>query len=193
MVLDVHGAEADDIIAILCKYFQENELIERGLMDEPQEIVIISTDGDFQQLQKYRNVCQWNNVKKQKIVCQNPQNYLIEHIVRGDSGDNIPSITTGEEWSKARAENIPTRAPPFATKRLEEFFNIGIEACKSDNERKHYKRNEKLVDLDRIPEDINKSVIEEYLNYSIKGSKSKVFNFLLKNRMKLLLSSAEEF
>ena len=193
MLLEVQGAEADDIVAILIEYFQENELVQTGLMEEPAEIVIVSTDGDFQQLQKYQNVKQWNNVQKKMIVCSNPAQYLIEHTVRGDSGDNIPSITTGDEWSKLRAEGVSTRAKSFTTARLEDFFTKGIDACLNEEERRNYKRNEKLVDLSRIPVDINKKVVDEYLNYEISGNKAKVFNYLTKNRMKILLGSVADF
>lgn len=64
MLLEVSGAEADDIVAILVKYFQENELVHTGLMEEPAELVIVSTDKDMFQLLKYKNVSCWNNVTK---------------------------------------------------------------------------------------------------------------------------------
>lgn len=193
VVLQVDGAEADDIIGVLTKYLDTSELQNTGLIEEPQEIIIGSTDKDFQQLQKYRNVKQWNNVMKKFVVCKNPKQFLIEHIVTGDTGDNIPSITNSDIWAQQRAENVSTRAKPFATSRLKEFYNKGIDACKNEEEQRNYRRNERLVDLDLIPIDICVKIIEQYINYEVRGNKSKVFSYLNKHRMKLLLSSSQDF
>lgn len=193
VVLEVDGAEADDVVAIMTKYFQENDLVNTGLIDEPREVVIVSTDGDFQQLQKYQGVSQWNNVQKKMIVCDNPKQYLIEHLARGDGDDNVPSVTNGDDWAKARADGVPTRAAPFKTARLSEFYHKGIDACLNETERRNWKRNELLIDLDSIPERINTKVLFAYLNYEVKGSKTKIFNYLTKNRMRFLMGSINEF
>jgi hypothetical protein len=188
LVLEVKGAEADDIIAILVKYFDENELAHTGLIEEPDEIVIVSTDNDFQQLQKYRNVRQWNNTKGGFIKCVNPKQFLIEHIAQGDDGDNVPNICTPDAWSQMRADNITTRAAPFATARFKEFYNKGIDACKNEEEL--------LLDFDKIPERINNLVVKEYLdsmNNKKLGNKARVFSYLVKHQMRMLLPSAADF
>ena len=43
-VLLVDTAEADDIIAILTEYTQENQLIQEGLFESPQKVLIVSSD-----------------------------------------------------------------------------------------------------------------------------------------------------
>jgi hypothetical protein len=192
-VIEVEGAEADDVVAILTKFFQENDLVNTGLIEEPREIVIVSTDGDFQQLQKYPGVFQWNNVQKKMIVCANPKQYLIEHLARGDTDDNVPSVCNGDDWAKARKDGVPVRAAPFKTSRLLDFYHKGIDACLNEVERRNWKRNELLIDLDSIPSAINMKVISAYLDYEVKGNKNKVFNYLTKNRMKYLMSSSSEF
>lgn len=193
-VMEVDGAEADDIIAVLVRYFNGNELLNTGLIEKPSPIVIGSTDGDFQQLQKYKNVKQWNNVQKKFLVCESPKEYLLNHILVGDDGDNIPNICTGDEWSKARAEAVPTRATSFMHKaRFESFTKNGIDACLNETEKRNFKRNEGLVDLDLIPSDLCDKIVNTYKNYEIKGSKSKVFKYLGAHRMKLLLSSYQDF
>lgn len=193
MVLEVQGAEADDIIAVLTYYFDENELVNTGLIEEPDQIIICSTDEDFQQLQKFRNVQQWNNVQKMMMVCKNPKQFLIEHICSGDTGDNIPNIMTGDWWAKARADNEPTRAKAFATARFKDFYNKGYDACTNEEEQRNFRRNEKLIDFDFIPKAIYNEIINSYLRYEIKGSKAKVFKYLQDRRMKLLLASAQDF
>lgn len=192
-VLEVNGAEADDIIAVLVKHFSKNEFISNGLFEEPSPITIISTDNDFQQLQKYKNVQQWNNVQKKLIKCSNPKQYIIGHICTGDSGDNIPNICTDDQWSIDRANNIPTRALSFMNHRLDTFYDKGINACESGKEIINYSRNERLVDLDFIPADIHDKIINTYNNSTISGSKAKVFKYLSDRRMRLLSASYQEF
>jgi len=192
-VIKVDGAEADDVIAVLVKYFNENEMVNTGLIEEPETVVIASTDGDFQQLQKYRHVQQWNNVQKKMMICKNPKQYLIEHIVSGDTGDNVPSIVNGDCWAQCRADNISTRAKPLATARFKDFYNKGIDACLNEDEQRNYRRNEKLVDFDFIPQYINDAIMKAYFDCEVKGSKTKVFNYLNAHRMKLLLSFAQDF
>ena len=48
--MEIYGAEADDIIATLCKNFQN------------EKIMIVSGDKDFIQLQKYPNVQQYSPI-----------------------------------------------------------------------------------------------------------------------------------
>lgn len=193
LVLEVDGAEADDLIAILVKYFQTHNLIQTGLLESPEDIVICSTDKDFMQLQKYKNVSQWNNVQKKLMHCENPNNFLIEHICTGDTGDNIGNVCTGDDWAIARSNNVSARASSFMTKRLPEFFEKGIDACVNESERRNYKRNELLVDFDKIPDVIYNKVIDAYTSSAINGNTMSVFKYLNEKRMKLLTSDFQSF
>lgn len=194
-VMKVAGAEADDVIAALVKHFQENELEQSGLFESPKDIVICSTDGDFGQLQKYKNVKQWNNIAKKFIECANPRQFLIQHICEGDISDNIPNLCTSTQWSVDRANDAPTklRATSFMKSRFESFYVGGIDACLNENERIHYRRNELLVDLDKMPADIYNKIVQEYSTIKPNGSKNKIFNYLTKHRMKLLLADHGAF
>lgn len=193
IVLDIHEAEADDIIATLVKYFDENELVTTGLLQTPREIIIGSTDGDFQQLQTFRNVKQWNNVQKKFITCKNPKQYLIEHIVGGDAGDNIPNVCTGDDWARERSNGIPTRAKSFMQSRLQSFYDNGVDACLNESEQNNYRRNQRLVDFSFIPDEISDRIIQAYVNYESVGSRSAIFNYLIEHKMKLLMPSVQDF
>ncbi len=76
-VLHVDRAEADDIIAVLVKYLQENLLVQEGLVEEPQKVLILSSDKDFKQLQLFNNVKQWSPMQKKYITAT--QKEIIEH------------------------------------------------------------------------------------------------------------------
>ena len=84
--IKIEKVEADDIIAILCAKYHTEE-----------NIVIVSSDKDFQQLQKYPNVRQYNPMKKEFMKCEDPENFIIEHILKGDSSDGIPNILSDDD------------------------------------------------------------------------------------------------
>lgn len=193
VVLNVDGAEADDIIGCLVKYFDENELINTGLIEEPQQVIISSTDKDFQQLLKYRHVKIWHNVDKRYVKCDNPKQFLIEHVCSGDPGDNVSNICTGDWWSIARANNESVRQKSFKKARFQDFYNKGIDACLDDEERSNYRRNEMLIDFDMIPENICSKIISAYISYVPTGNRKTVFEYLTIHRMKLLMASIQEF
>jgi hypothetical protein len=62
-----------------------------------EDILIISSDGDFLQLQQYNGksnytIKQYNHAKKKFVVSENPLEELKEKIIQGDKGDGIPNI-----------------------------------------------------------------------------------------------------
>lgn len=195
-LIDVEGAEADDVIACLCKYLQTNETVKVGVFeDEPQDIIIISSDGDFVQLQKYKNVKQWSPRTKKLITHTGSVNeFVINHVVTGDTGDNIPNCLTSTEWAVDRANGVkPKKQTAMKADRLSEFIEHGKEACRSQFEIDNYERNEELVSFDKIPTEVYDSIVGAYTSYENNGSKTKIFNYLVKNKMKLLLNSVGDF
>ena len=81
--LEIYGAEADDIIGVLIKdpkkWFTEKRMI-------------ISGDKDFIQLQKYPFVQQWSPITKKAVNGYDPDVYIQEHILKGDTSDGIPNV-----------------------------------------------------------------------------------------------------
>jgi 5'-3' exonuclease len=82
-VIQVETAEADDIIATLAGYDQ-------------QDTLILSGDKDFIQLHN-DTIKQYDPVKKKFIKHDNPVGYLYEHILKGDAGDGIPNILSDDD------------------------------------------------------------------------------------------------
>jgi hypothetical protein len=189
-VIHVDRAEADDIIAVMCKYLQENQLIQQGLVEESQKILILSSDKDFKQLQLLPNVKQWSPMQKKYITATQREiiEYKIEHIVKGDAGDGIPNI-----FSKDDVFMKGERQKPVSAKRLQEFFDNGFIACKNDEERRNWQRNTVLVDFDHIPADVSEDIIKTYINIIPNTDKMKIMNYLMENRCRLLLDEIEDF
>ena len=180
-VIHVDRCEADDVIAILTESTQE--------FGQHQNVMIVSSDKDFKQLHKYDNVKQYSPMLK-KLVTVNKKElhaWLIEHIVKGDSGDGIPNI-----MSKDDVFMIGERQKNVSSKRLEEFIEKGFEACRTDDERRNWQRNIGLVDFSYIPEDIKESVMAAY-EVPVRGDKNAIMNYLIKNKCRLLLNEIEEF
>lgn len=188
-VIHLDRAEADDVIAVLAKHTQENDLIQEGLIEEPQKVLILSSDGDFIQLQKYKNVTQWSPMQKKQIKANAKELHekKITHIVKaGDDG--IPNIL-----SKDDVFVIGERQKPVSAKRLQEFLELGYDACKTDDERRNWHRNVKLIDFDHIPEDVSTEIIDTYVNSKPTGDKMSIMNYLIEKKCRLLLDELEDF
>lgn len=189
-VLHIERCEADDIIAVMTKWAQENELVTEGLVEESQKILIVSSDKDFKQLQLHPNVKQWSPMQKKYVTATQREiiEYKIEHIVKGDSGDGIPNIL-----SKDDVFVTGERQKPMSAKRLQEFVDNGFIACKNDDERRNWQRNATLVDFDFIPDDVRQDIINTYLNTKPTGDKMAIMNYLIANKCRLLLDELEDF
>lgn len=188
-VLHLDRAEADDIIAVLAKWTQQNGMVQQGLVEEPQKVLILSSDGDFIQLQQYNNVTQWSPMQKKYIKANLRELHekKITHIVKaGDDG--IPNILSADDVF-VKGE----RQKPVSAKRLQEFIENGFIACKNDDERRNWHRNSTLVDFNFIPEDIQNSIVDAYLNSKPVNDKMKIMTYLATHRCKLLLAELEDF
>jgi hypothetical protein len=91
IVLQISRAEADDIIGSLCEEFGSYT------KTDLEPILIISGDKDFTQLQKYANVYQFSPMTKKFMTTDNPERFLREHIILGDTGDGIPNIFSDDD------------------------------------------------------------------------------------------------
>lgn len=181
-VIHFENAEADDIIATMVERTQE--------LGKHEEVLIISSDKDFVQLHKYPNVKQWSPIQKKMVVTKQAEikNHLIEHIVRGDSGDGIPNVL-----SPSDVFVTVQRQKPVTKKRLAEFFEKGKDACQTDEEKQNWERNEMLISFEKIPNYISNSINEDFDNNKPKGDKMTIMNYLMSNRCNLLLDELEEF
>ena len=86
------------------------------------------------------------------------------------------------------------RQSPVTKKKIQAWID-GIDDLKSvmDEETyRNYCRNKKLIDLSETPNDLRENIINSYDNTK-PAHKMKVLNYLIKNRMKMLIESVEEF
>ena len=143
-IVDVETAEADDIIGTLCMQFGDDSGMN---LPSIQKILILSGDKDFQQLQRFTNVQQFDPVRKKKIVCKDPERFLLEHVIKGDTGDGIPNIL-----SEDNCFVVGKRQSPVTQKKLDALINAGINGKLDHPNYRNYMRNRELIDLTMIPE-----------------------------------------
>lgn len=176
-VIDVEGAEADDVIATLVKVYAPSE-----------KILILSSDKDFTQLQKYPNVKQYSPILAKFIKTDNPRQQVKEHILRGDSGDGIPNFLSADDTFVAGG-----RQKPINSKRLNEWLLQEPEVfCKTEELLRNYKRNQLLVDLDFIPDEITKSVLATFEDTK-PANRQKLLGYFIEKRLKNLITCIDEF
>jgi hypothetical protein len=188
-VIQVETAEADDVIATLCKYTQTNELKRVGFMTEPQKVLILSGDKDFLQLQKYSNVKQFSPLLKKYLTTDDPKKFLMEHIISGDSGDGVPNFLSQDTVFVTEG----VRQKPIRKVKVDEWLKIGDpEKFCDDVMLRNYKRNESLISLDLIPKEIEDSIVSTY-ERKIVGDRRKMFNYFVANKLKYLMDSISEF
>jgi 5'-3' exonuclease len=183
-VIHVDTAEADDIIGTIVLHLSSSNSV-------TENVLILSGDKDFIQLQRYNSgvhVDQYDPVNKKFITSDDPIKFMKEHVLKGDTGDGIPNFLSPDN---SFIESI--RQKPVTKKNLEQWvmYNNPNDFC-SGEQLRNYKRNETLIDLSMTPDQIKNKILSEFNNQQGKD-RSKIFNFMVKNRLKVLLESINEF
>ena len=182
-VLHIDGCEADDIIATVVEYTNE----EFGAYED---VMIISGDKDFVQLQKYKNVSQFSPVQKKSLAEKNPRAFLVEHIMRGDASDGVPNVLSGDD-----VFITGSRQTPLSKKKLDaiiEDLNEG-ELLYAASQYRNYQRNETLIDLSKTPSDLKNNIIQEFTSQDQWKNKGHVLPYLINKRCNQLIESVQEF
>lgn len=174
-VIQVDTAEADDIIASLVKS-----------TNEVHKILILSGDKDFVQLQTLSNVKQYDPVRKKWITHDNPERFLVEHILKGDVGDGIPNVLSDDDTFVA-----DKRQKPLTQKKINKIYNDGAVLLDNTTDR-NFMRNKHMVDLSMVPESIRTEVINKYLSEQGKD-KSKLFNYFINYKLKNMMENIGDF
>jgi hypothetical protein len=153
-VIQVQGAEADDVIAALSRYNHSKD-----------KILILSADKDFIQLHKYSTVKQYDPIRNRWIQNEDPIQYLQEHIIRGDRSDGIPNILTCDDAivnGKTQKKMSKEKISALASMDPSDFTNyIRL---------RNWKRNSELIDFAKIPRPIVDNIIMTFNKYRVKPS-----------------------
>ena len=167
-VVEVYGAEADDVISALTTYqsYRNIKLEKEG--KEPEQVLILSGDKDFIQLQKYPFVKQYNPILKKEVKHADPKAYIREHIIKGDKSDGIPNFLSDDDTFV-----VGKRQKPISKKNLERWVKLDpLDFCTTPEAKANYMRNKKLIDLTSVPEQLATEIVTSYK--TINNSEKKV-------------------
>jgi hypothetical protein len=175
-VIDIEGAEADDIIGVLVQQYSEKE-----------KVIILSSDKDFVQLQINPNVQQYSPSMKKFIKTDNAADQLKELIINGDKGDGVPNILSGDNFI---VDGI--RQKSITKVKLNEMMSMIIPLHGNDELKRNWARNKQLIDLSEIPQSLVKTIISRYEEVK-PATKQQFMNYMIANRLVNLIEVLDEF
>ena len=180
-VIHLEGCEADDIIGTLALQTQE--------FGQHEPVMIVSSDKDFIQLQRYKNVKQFSPIQKKMVMDDNPVTYLWNHVFRGDSGDGVPNVLSGDDTFVTESKQTPLRQV-----KIDDWIHNAerLREVMPEEAYRNYQRNKTLIDLTQVPEDLKETIINTF-NEQKPAHRMKVLNYLIKKRCKMLIEVVEEF
>ncbi|MDD5151119.1 MAG: hypothetical protein PHC28_11710 [Flavobacterium sp.] len=176
-VLVVHGAEADDIIATMCMTYRS------------EEVLIISSDHDFLQLHRLNEkIKQYSPMLKKMITVTTNKYSLFEHVVKGDTGDGIPNIFSDDDTLLVETKRQkPIRNNDLAIWEKEFGFDNPAMFCRNFDDLERFNRNLKLIDLTKIPKDLQDTIIDQFQSQKTNGHKT--FNYLIQHKLAKILEN----
>lgn len=178
-VIHIDHCEADDIIGtVVHEYGSELNI-------GSEQFLILSGDKDYIQLQTYANVDQYDPIRKRWIRNDRPEQYLKEHILKGDTGDGVPNVLSPDNCLA-----IGERQRPMTKKRL--FALNEGESAMDEETLRRYHRNKMMIDLREIPQNYQDIILSEYRQEKEIG-REHLFNFFVKKKLKHLLTDIQDF
>ena len=172
----VSKCEADDIIGTLCEKYGDTE-----------NIMIISGDKDFQQLQRYSKVRQFSPITKKDIKLTQEQalEYLNDHIISGDTGDGVPNCLSQDDVFVSGS-----RQGPLSKKKRD---TIKDPLVMNDSEiDRNLSRNRSLIDLSYIPSKYKEQILQEFDNVVV-APRGGLLTYFINNRLMDLQESIGDF
>lgn len=178
-VLHVTKAEGDDIIATLCHKFG-------SVLNTGEKLLILSGDKDMVQLQVYANVVQYDPVQNKWRREPNPARFLKEQIIRGDGGDGVPNVLSPDDCLV-----VGTRQKSISFKKLELWLSQDPTEYPEALLR-GFKRNEQMIDLSKIPTNIQNDILAEFDQQAGKTHKN-LLQYFMEHRLRNLTEKLYEF
>jgi len=123
------------------------------------------------------------------VTDKNPHTYLFEHVLKGDSGDGVPNVLSGDD---VFVEG--TRQSPVTRKKIDYWADNAqdLESVMDANTYRNYMRNKKLIDLEEIPPELYQEIINTY-EAQEDTPNNRVLKYLISKRCKNLIGDLEDF
>lgn len=179
-VIKVDKCEADDIISTLCIRFHQKE-----------KMLIISSDKDFQQLQRYPNIEQFSPFHKKFLSPEtSAELHLTELIIRGDASDGVPNIKSDDDTFVKSEKRQTSIQKKWLEPILRDYMNV--DRYLTESEQINFKRNKKLIDLSEIPQELFDLIVKEF-NDAKPAPYNKIYDYLIENKLNNLIDKIEKF
>ena len=177
-VIEIENSEADDIIGVLSQYATTNSM----------KSVIVSNDKDFyQRHSKY--VSQWRPCEGNFKYVTDPQKYLKELIIRGDSSDGIPNIKSQDDIFTIEGK----KQKSIFQRDIDVWLEDDTNSFLTEEWKVNFDRNNRLINLDFTPDDIKENVINTYISQEVKVNTAKMTKFFMKHGLKDLHKRMNDF
>lgn len=189
IVMEIYGAEADDVIATLSKYISIQNIKNQKQNLKTEKVLILSGDKDFIQLLKYPCVTQYNPLQKKYVNGDiDPKLYIKEHVIKGDRSDGIPNFLSPSDTFVSGK-----RQKPISKKNISKWIHSEPESYCNEDQLSNYHRNLKLIDMSHIPKTIEDKIVEEYTRLNSNKPNKISMNYFIEHRLVSLINELEDF
>ena len=181
-VIHQWGCEADDAIAEITKWTQD--------FGNYEDVMIVSSDHDFIQLQKFNNVKQFSPTTKKFVTNEDPRWFQADHILRGCTGDGVPNVLSDDDTfiTDGKRQNV-------LSKKKKESLMANPHAL-GETVYRNFLRNKKMIVLteeSECPDVVKKDIINKFEEQETTSKRSKVLPYLISKQCRLLVEVVEEF
>ena len=139
-MLQVEGAEGDDVIACICK----------NLKDQYAKIIVYASDKDFLQIDGIEQLNLFGKKAERKVgdVFVDAEEYLLCKIILGDGADNISKVFE--------------RVGPKKALKLAKDKDMLMNMLKENQAAaKQFSLNKKLISFKEIPKELEDKIVEK--------------------------------
>jgi hypothetical protein len=128
-------------------------------------------------------------MKRELIKVDDPNYYRFEHICKGDSSDGVPNILSPDNTF---VDGI--RQTPMRTKKIQEWYGSrdNLESVMDQETLRNFQRNQKVIDLAYIPDEISEAILAESQSESEKQS-TNILSYLIEKRCNMLIEAVQDF
>ena len=125
-------------------------------------------------------------MKRTYYTKEQVEQFLIEHVLKGDRGDGIPNVLSPDN---SIVDGI--RQKKMTEKRMAELSGVNLTDCDEETLQR-IERNRTLIDLRNVPPQLSEQILLEYDKEAGK-SRGKMFNYFVKHKLKNLLEDIGEY
>ncbi len=205
--IEVRGLEGDDVIAVLSKLSYRTEQSAADFFKSTADVeknLIISADGDMKQLHS-PTVDQWSPLTKKFVEIKDGWT-IYEKIAKGDVGDGVPNMFSGNDWftepSDERAKAVSKKYIAIVERWYKDEDKSVAEhelelVAKSKgfhlNEIvENLSRNRTMVDLTQVPNHLQAMVMQKFDEPKKELNKETLMFYLMKHNLAQILDQINE-